>query len=244
MTSKDTARQKSQDKFLITDRSGLSIQKNLSNNLRRTNSQRVLKDSNSQISKSALNKSPSKQLSSQSNNFSDPGLFVSVKKWIDYSSKYGIGYALTNGSCGVYFNDSSKMLAYSEDQFYYIDKIAKEDVCKKYTFLDYPTELKKKVSLFGHFKGYLYGQSENSFLKGTTAPEKDLVYIRRWYRAKHAVIFRLSNKSVQVIFIDQSEILISSSKKKVIYTSKHKERNEYWLNEIMQSDNRELIKRF
>lgn len=54
----------------------------------------------------------------------------------------------------------------------------------------------------------------------------------------------MSNKSVQVIFIDQSEILISSSKKKVIYTNKQKEKSEYWLNEIMQSENRELIKRF
>lgn len=163
MTSKDTARQKSQDKFLVTDRSGISIQKNLSSNLRRTNSQRVLKESNSQITKSILSKSPSKQLSSQSSanpaSSSEIGGFVSVKKWIDYSSKYGIGYALNNGSCGVYFNDSSKMLAHSEDQFYYIDKVAREDVCKKYSFADYPVELKKKVSLFGHFKGYLYGQS-------------------------------------------------------------------------------------
>lgn len=167
MTSKDTARQKSQDRFLITDRSGISIQKSTLNttNLRRTNSQRVLKQSNSQISKSILSKSPSKQLSSQSNTLSDPATFVYVRKWIDYSSKYGIGYSLTNGSCGVYFNDSSKMLAYSQDQFYYIDKVSKEDVCKKYSFVDFPAELKKKVSLFGHFKGYLYGQSQNS-LKG------------------------------------------------------------------------------
>ena len=134
MTSKDTARQKSQDKFLVTDRSGISVKKNLTNNLRRTNSQRVLKESNSQISKSVFNKSPTKQLSAQSSNPSDGGFFVSVKKWIDYSSKYGIGYALTNGCCGVYFNDSSKMLALADDQFCYIDKVAKEDVCKKYTF--------------------------------------------------------------------------------------------------------------
>ena len=52
--------------------------------------------------------------------------------------------------------------------------------------------------------------------------EKDMVYIRRWYRARHAVIFRLSNKSVQVIFVDQSEVLISSSKKKVVYTNKQR----------------------
>jgi polo-like kinase 1 len=42
---------------------------------------------------------------------------------------------------------------------------------------------------------------------------ENLIYVRRWFRSKHAVIFRLSNKSVQVIFVDQSELLISSLKK-------------------------------
>jgi hypothetical protein len=30
-------------------------------------------------------------------------------KHVDYSSKYGIGYVLSNGHYGVYFNDSSKI---------------------------------------------------------------------------------------------------------------------------------------
>lgn len=55
----------------------------------------------------------------------------------------------------MYFNDSSKMLAFDDGHFFYIEKIAKEDSCKKYSFLNYPTDLKKKVSLFGHFKSYL-----------------------------------------------------------------------------------------
>ena len=38
------------------------------------------------------------------------GPTVWVKKWVDYSSKYGLGYTLSNGTCGVYFNDNSKML--------------------------------------------------------------------------------------------------------------------------------------
>ena len=37
--------------------------------------------------------------------------YVSVKKWIDYSSKYGIGYILSNNSYGVFFNDSTKILS-------------------------------------------------------------------------------------------------------------------------------------
>ena len=35
---------------------------------------------------------------------------VFVKKWVDYSSKYGLGYLLSDGSCGIYFNDATKMV--------------------------------------------------------------------------------------------------------------------------------------
>mmetsp|Transcript_26216 Transcript_26216/g.19694 ORF Transcript_26216/g.19694 Transcript_26216/m.19694 type:complete len:84 (-) Transcript_26216:547-798(-) len=30
---------------------------------------------------------------------------VKVQTWVDYTSKYGFGYRLTNGSVGVIFND-------------------------------------------------------------------------------------------------------------------------------------------
>ena len=46
--------------------------------------------------------------------------YISVKKWIDYSSKYGIGYILNNNSYGVFFNDSTKILSLTEEAFFYI----------------------------------------------------------------------------------------------------------------------------
>jgi len=33
-----------------------------------------------------------------------------VKKWVDYSSKYGLGYLLSNGATGVFFNDATKIV--------------------------------------------------------------------------------------------------------------------------------------
>lgn len=63
---------------------------------------------------------PNNMLNNMNNNNYD---YVSVKKWIDYSSKYGIGYALSNGGCGVYFNDSSKMIAFGDQEFFYVEKI-------------------------------------------------------------------------------------------------------------------------
>ncbi len=35
---------------------------------------------------------------------------VLVQRWVDLSSKYGIGYKLTNGVYGVLFNDFSSAL--------------------------------------------------------------------------------------------------------------------------------------
>ena len=35
---------------------------------------------------------------------------VWVKKWVDYSTKYGLGYLLSNGATGVFFNDSTKII--------------------------------------------------------------------------------------------------------------------------------------
>ena len=34
---------------------------------------------------------------------------VWVLKWVDYSSKYGLGYLLSNGATGVFFNDATKI---------------------------------------------------------------------------------------------------------------------------------------
>lgn len=37
-----------------------------------------------------------------------------VAKWVDYSDKYGFGYALSDDSIGVVFNDLTKLLLLSD----------------------------------------------------------------------------------------------------------------------------------
>jgi polo-like kinase 1 len=39
---------------------------------------------------------------------------VWVSKWVDYSDKYGFGYALSDESIGVLFNDATKLLLLSD----------------------------------------------------------------------------------------------------------------------------------
>lgn len=88
---------------------------------------------------------------------------VWVKQWVDYSSKYGLGYLLSNGSCGVFFNDSTKIIMDpSSTYFEYIERRPqdKQDLVNCYTMSEYPKELQKKVTLLQHFKSYLEGEKQ------------------------------------------------------------------------------------
>jgi hypothetical protein len=77
-----------------------------------------------------------------------------IRKWIDYSNKYGVGYTLTNNSCGVYFNDNTKILLHPDNLvFDYFEKGPSRVESKDtYTLKKYPSDLKKKITLLIHFK--------------------------------------------------------------------------------------------
>ena len=132
-----------------------------------------------------------------------------VKKWVDYSSKYGLGYLLSNLATGVFFNDSTKIIMDPNGQtFYYYERKAvssseKQDVMTSYSLTEYPKELQKKVTLLTHFRSYLENNKEQS--NGHISPKNNMaapgsnggqVYVKKWMRTKHAIMFRLSNKIV------------------------------------------------
>lgn len=52
---------------------------------------------------------------------------VWVRKWVDYSTKYGLGYILSNGDTGVFFNDSTKIiLKKNSEEFEYMERRTSE----------------------------------------------------------------------------------------------------------------------
>jgi polo-like kinase 1 len=125
-----------------------------------------------------------------------------IKQWLDFSVKYGIAYTLTNEICGVYFNDNSKIVLHPDNiNFDYFEKgIDGKDVHESQNLTNYAPDLKKKVTLLIHFKNYMEG-NENKTQKPTPDPRKriknsQLVYVKRWLKTKHAILFRLSNKVV------------------------------------------------
>lgn len=62
-------------------------------------------------------------------------------------------------------------------------------------------------------------------------------------KTRHAIMFRLSNKIVQVKFTDNTEILLSSENKMVTYVNKKGERTNFPLATALESSNLEMSKR-
>jgi polo-like kinase 1 len=69
---------------------------------------------------------------------------VWVKKWVDYSTKYGLGYYLSNEATGVFFNDSTKIVL--DPNGHHLDYMERrssdrQDIGRQFTITEYPKEL-------------------------------------------------------------------------------------------------------
>jgi polo-like kinase 1 len=173
---------------------------------------------------------------------------VWVKKWVDYSSKYGLGYLLSNGLTGVFFNDSTKIILDPKGStFEYMERrpTDKQDIVTTYTLTEYPKELQKKVTLLQHFRSYLEGDGKDTQQDADEQPDQksSAIYVKKWMKTRHAIMFRLSNKIVQVNFTDKTEIILSSENKIVTYVNKKGERSNYPLATALESSNNEMAKR-
>lgn len=130
--------------------------------------------------------------------------------------------------------------------FDYIEKPHgdKNETIKSCTIDSYPVDLKKKVTLLQHFRSYFLGENEPPSLQRTIRHKSPhQIYLKKWMTTHHATIFRLSNKVIQVNFKDDTEILLCSEDKEVIYRGKKGEKLKYSLNTALESDNKEMTKR-
>jgi hypothetical protein len=196
---------------------------------------------------------------------SSPTAKVWVVRYVDYTSKYGLGFLFNTGSAGVYFNDSTKIVLSADGTvFQYTERRRRSDcsnlsehTSQKHLITCYPPELQKKVTLLKHFRNYLldqeknsaprteggeanaglikegvvsdgacpglkFGQSstryssaeENNNWKVSGGPpdspmatdeddDMDMPFLKKWVRTKHAILFRISNRTVQVVFYDR-----------------------------------------
>ena len=211
---------------------------------------------------------------------------VWVVKWVDFSSKYGIGYILNNGLIGVYFNDNSKILFNPKENRFTIDerKISdQQELLYTIGYNEYPDGLKKKIFLFHNFKKLLEEENkpnksnekkrqsmhksgmkekhrsktkgkkenennkDNDFNRTVSVSDKfeeiDYIFVKKWLKTKHAIIFRFSNKVIQVCFKDNTQLIIHPLNQTVTYINKAEEKIKYPINKSLNTPNSEMNKR-
>lgn len=85
-----------------------------------------------------------------------------VTQWLDFSFKYGMGFTMSNGVSGVFFNDNTKILSSGDNQTikYVYRSLAKgtdgqtsiaKDVVVIYDIENHPADVQKKISLYQNF---------------------------------------------------------------------------------------------
>ncbi|KIJ59921.1 hypothetical protein HYDPIDRAFT_177620 [Hydnomerulius pinastri MD-312] len=163
---------------------------------------------------------------------------VFIVSWVDYCNKYGMGYALTDGSVGVHFNDSTTLiLSADKHHFDYVSsrRHGQVYVRKNYSVSEFPEDLKNKVYLLKHFERYimdrLYGDYEYTF--EDVDRTKGMDFVQKYLRMKHVIVFKMSHDVLQFNFYDHSKVILSSHGLLVTHIDKNYKLTRYTLSEIM-----------
>uniref|UniRef100_A0A3B3Q384 Serine/threonine-protein kinase PLK n=1 Tax=Paramormyrops kingsleyae TaxID=1676925 RepID=A0A3B3Q384_9TELE len=152
-----------------------------------------------------------------------------ISKWVDYSDKYGLGYQLCDNSVGVLFNDTTRLIMYSDgDSLQYIER----NSCESYMNVrSYPSALAKKITLLKYFRNYM---SEHLLKAGANITRRDgdelarLPYLCHWFRTKSAIVLHLSNGTVQVNFFqDHTKLILCPLMAAVTYIDERREFRTY-----------------
>ncbi|KAF9077305.1 kinase-like domain-containing protein [Rhodocollybia butyracea] len=165
---------------------------------------------------------------------------IFIVSWVDYCNKYGMGYALTDGSVGVHFNDSSSIILSADKQHFDLLSSRRNGsayVRKSFTVEQYPEDLQPKVYLLKHFERYimdrLYGEYAYTF--EDTAKTKGMAWVQNYLRMKQVIVFKLSHDVLQFNFYDHSKIILSSAGLVVTHIDKHSELTRWTLADIMRT---------
>lgn len=151
---------------------------------------------------------------------------VFITSWVDYTKRYGTAYSLSDGSAGLYYNDSTTMVL-SPDKMYVwvsVSLLSQERVAdgfipnshfdyisnrkgkiysrRHYTVDEYPKDLDRKTYLLQYFEEYM-GRALARDVEWTFVDKKrtkNMDFLVKYYRMKSAVVFKLSNEVLQVRF--------------------------------------------
>jgi polo-like kinase 1 len=177
--------------------------------------------------------------------------FIRVTNHIDYTTKFGYVY-YSPVHLGVYFNDGTNIIKnYNRnDKNYlvisYFDKEGKiklhvNDIEGFVRNKSNSSELIRKFEILKHIL-VKYIANEKDFSK-EYPKDLPLFFVKKVMKTQHSTMFRLSNKIIQVFFIDKSEMIMATNGNDFIFREKNGEEVSDTISGVMNSNNQEMIKR-
>lgn len=160
-----------------------------------------------------------------------------VSKWVDYTDKYGLGYQLCDNSIGVLYNDNTRVVLLNNNMsLTYMDEASLEHY---HTLDDYPLSLEKKVTLLKYFCSYM----KQYLLKAgdSVAPREvddlaRLPCLGSWFRTRSAIVFYLTNGTVQVNFFqDHTKVILCPLMGAVSYINAARDFRTYRLETLQKA---------
>ncbi|KAJ2962684.1 hypothetical protein NQZ79_g2275 [Umbelopsis isabellina] len=155
---------------------------------------------------------------------------VFIDRWVDFTHKYGLGYCLSDGSNGVYFNDATTLVTKVDtDYVSFVCNLSEDapDYVKPESFrvTQYPHTYRKKMTLLQHYQKYMYANLM-PIAKNLPASHKaqiqQAIYLENYMQTDRAAIFLLSNNIIQINFWDHTKLVLCDIES-IIYVNSSRE---------------------
>jgi polo-like kinase 1 len=175
---------------------------------------------------------------------------LKINNYIDYNAKFGYVY-YSSIHLGVFFNDNTNLIKnYNKNdknyqQISYYDKEGKikanaNDIESFIRNKNNSIDLVRKFEILKHIISK-YATNEKDFIKDNRG--LSLFYVKRIMKTQHSIMFRLSNKIIQIFFVDKSEVIMSTECNDFIFKDKNGEEKIDTIAAVMNSNNSDMIKR-
>ena len=206
----------------------------------------------------------SKQTLNDNLNISPEKKFFSfrISKYFDYSSKFGFVYFINNTHIGVCFNDFSNIIksvprrdSDSKTEYLYYEKDGQpynpfNDVeLEKYlSSQNTSKEMIKKFQIFKkaverHKRDFNGMKNMNDYipLDYNNMDGNKAFFIKKFLISTNGVLFRLSNKLIQIFFNDNTEMCFSTETTKFLYINDERKEINRDIQEAINGKDQDLI---
>jgi hypothetical protein len=146
---------------------------------------------------------------------------VTVKRFVDYSKKYGVAFVLSTGQVGVRFNDNTQVMNTSKSgsAFVFSETLEFTDGSSKieattYQSTSYPARLKDKVFLLQKFDAFLHTEGSKFRQSSLELPSQPAgtAQLTGCQKIAEGMVFRFEGGQTHSLFKDGTELHLRGDK--------------------------------